>query len=473
MKRTLKPDGVFAMYNFYRQGWVVGRLAKMAEEVFGEKPLVISLPQRDAIGPGDNQFGHITFLLVSSDSKRLQAIRERFAKGESFWLNPKPPMNEAINAFRTAAPASEDWFRSSPARLDVTGIDRLPSDDWPQLYLRERAIPWAPIGQGMLVIALLSLAILLAFAPRGRVRPNWQMFFLGAGFMLLETKGVVHMALLFGGTWIVNSIVFFAILVMILCANLFVLKVKPQKLLPYYVLLVAALLVNALVPMHVFLSLAPVGARRHFLPGGVRAGVLRRRNLRHRVPRQPATRRRFRLERGGHHPRRPERAAVAGARLQPAAAGGGGILRVVARVAAAQRVTADKAESLPLPVRFAAFALVGGLCLAVNTVVLWWLTSGLGIHYLASTVIAFVSITPLGFFLNKAVTFRTRREYARIELPRYFSAMAASFALNLLLMYLLVSVLGVWYLTASLLVAAVVLIVNFLSSDRWSFRVQR
>ena len=42
------------------------------------------------------------------------------------------------------------------------------------------------------------------------------MFFLGAGFMLLETKGVVHMALLFGSTWYVNSIVFFAILVMIL-----------------------------------------------------------------------------------------------------------------------------------------------------------------------------------------------------------------------------------------------------------------
>ncbi len=64
------------------------------------------------------------------------------------------------------------------------------------------------------------------------MRPNWQMFFLGAGFMLLETKGVVHMALLFGGTWIVNSIVFFAILVMILCANLFVIKAKPRKLRP-------------------------------------------------------------------------------------------------------------------------------------------------------------------------------------------------------------------------------------------------
>ena len=52
------------------------------------------------------------------------------------------------------------------------------------------------------------------------------MFFLGAGFMLLETKSVVHMALLFGSTWMVNSIVFFAILVMILCSNLFVLAVR-------------------------------------------------------------------------------------------------------------------------------------------------------------------------------------------------------------------------------------------------------
>ena len=82
------------------------------------------------------------------------------------------------------------------------------------------------------------------------------MFFLGAGFMLLETKGVVHMALLFGSTWVVNSIVFFAILVMILLSNLYVLAVRPRGPGPYYALLVAALLVNALVPMSAFLSLA-------------------------------------------------------------------------------------------------------------------------------------------------------------------------------------------------------------------------
>ena len=63
--------------------------------------------------------------------------------------------------------------------------------------------------------------------------------------MLLETKGVVHMALLFGSTWVVNSIVFFAILVMILLSNLYVLAVRPRRLWPYYALLIAALLVNA------------------------------------------------------------------------------------------------------------------------------------------------------------------------------------------------------------------------------------
>jgi hypothetical protein len=216
------------------------------------------MPYRDRIQPGDSQSGSLTFLLVSTDSKRLEAIRARFEKGESFWINPEPRMNEAINAFGTAAPPGPFWHRSAPAQVDLGGIDLLPSDDWPQLYLRSREIPWSPIGQGMLAVAVLSLVILLAFAPVRRLRPNWQMFFLGAGFMLLETKAVVHMALLFGGTWVVNSVVFFAILVMILCANLYVLAVKPRNLAPYYVLLVAALLVNALVPMDVFLSLPPV-----------------------------------------------------------------------------------------------------------------------------------------------------------------------------------------------------------------------
>ena len=109
----------------------------------------------------------------------------------------------------------------------------MPTDDWPFLYLREPTIPALNL-RGIAIVAVLSLVILLAFAPVRRARPNGQMFFLGAGFMLLETKGVVHMALLFGATWMVNSIVFFAILTMILLSNLYVLGVRPRRLWPYY-----------------------------------------------------------------------------------------------------------------------------------------------------------------------------------------------------------------------------------------------
>jgi hypothetical protein len=101
----------------------------------------------------------------------------------------------------------------------------------------------------------MSLLMVFMFSPVRLVRPNWQMFFLGAGFMLLETKGVVHMALLFGSTWFVNSVVFFAILVMVLASNLYVLRLRPKKLWPYYALLLLSLLVNIVAPMSKFLGL--------------------------------------------------------------------------------------------------------------------------------------------------------------------------------------------------------------------------
>jgi len=254
----LKPNGVFAAYNFFRQGWIVGRIDKMVEQAFGVRPLVISLPYVSSIRPADPQTTN-TFLLASHDAPRMAAIAKEFTRGQSFWINQRPALNQPLNGFGPQPPSvpeskSTDWRRIAPATVDTLGITRLPSDDWPFLYLREARIPSLNL-RSIALMGGLSLIILYAFAPVRRVRPNWQMFFLGAGFMLLETKGVVHMALLFGSTWLVNSVVFFAILVMILASNLFVLVLKPQKLWPYYLLLSAALLVNILVPMSRFLAL--------------------------------------------------------------------------------------------------------------------------------------------------------------------------------------------------------------------------
>jgi Spermine/spermidine synthase domain len=257
----LGDDGVFVMYNYYRQGWIVGRLVEMAKKVFGADPIVISLPYMPTIASEDAlKNDKFTFVIVGKPgSKCLESIRKKLKEEEFFWVSERPLDNVPINGYRPTPPEvagvpAEKWRKIGPATVDVSGIGPLPSDDWPFLYLRAASIPglnW----RAMALIVVLSLVILFAFAPARTIRPNARMFFLGAGFMLLETKGVVHMALLFGSTWAVNSIVFFAILVMILVSNIFVLAWKPRVLWPYYLLLIVALLVNAILPMSYFLNL--------------------------------------------------------------------------------------------------------------------------------------------------------------------------------------------------------------------------
>jgi hypothetical protein len=175
------------------------------------------------------------------------------------WLDAHARFQAATSAFGPAPPkvsgtSASGSIKIGPARVDLLGDDRIPTDDWPFLYLREPMIPTLNL-RGIAIVAVLSLVILLIVAPVRRVGPNGQMLFLGAGFMLLETKGVVHMALLFGATWMVNAIVFFAILTMILASNLYVLMVRPRRLWPYYGLLLLALGINGAIPMGVFLAL--------------------------------------------------------------------------------------------------------------------------------------------------------------------------------------------------------------------------
>ena len=84
--------------------------------------------------------------------------------------------------------------------------------------------------------------------PFGQMRPYLDLFFMGAAFLLLETKNVVQFALLFGTTWFVNALVFFGILLAVLLAVEVARRVTlpPAKLL--YLLLTAALVMAWLVP---------------------------------------------------------------------------------------------------------------------------------------------------------------------------------------------------------------------------------
>src|SRR5690606_26353856 len=77
----LKPGGVFAAYNYYRQGWVVGRIDLMIDAAFGEPPVVFSLPPQDEIRPDASQSNHITFLMAGNGpTPAIEQARERFAQ---------------------------------------------------------------------------------------------------------------------------------------------------------------------------------------------------------------------------------------------------------------------------------------------------------------------------------------------------------------------------------------------------------
>jgi hypothetical protein len=92
------------------------------------------------------------------------------------------------------------------------------TDDRPFVYLRERGIP----SRYLLALGLILMVSAVSVRSLGRRQPTLRssldLFFLGAAFLLLETKSVVQFALLFGTTWFVNALVFAGILGTVLLA---------------------------------------------------------------------------------------------------------------------------------------------------------------------------------------------------------------------------------------------------------------
>ena len=67
-------------------------------------------------------------------------------------------------------------------------------------------------------------------------------------FLLLETRSLVSFSLLFGTTWLVNAMSFFAILASVLLAIAVNARLRPRSPIPFYVGLGISLAVAYLVP---------------------------------------------------------------------------------------------------------------------------------------------------------------------------------------------------------------------------------
>jgi SAM-dependent methyltransferase len=129
------------------------------------------------------------------------------------------------------AQSKEGDLRLDPALLASTGFEErsaffanpalradVSTDDWPFFYMPQRVYPRSYLWAVGLVLAL-SLLLYWGFIGARPGRDGLPFFFLGAGFMLVETKGITELGLAFGNTWQVIGIVIGAILVMAWLAN--------------------------------------------------------------------------------------------------------------------------------------------------------------------------------------------------------------------------------------------------------------
>jgi SAM-dependent methyltransferase len=206
-REHLKPGGAFSMYNYYREIWLMDRLAATAQAAFGHKPCV------DVTGWG--QQAVITAGLTTADQI-----------------------------------CGPEWAGASADTPAPT------SDDRPFLYLHDASIPTLYLITLGLILLVSLIAVRVVAGPYRQMRPYADLFLLGAGFLLLETKNVTGFALLFGTTWVVNAIVFAGVLIAVLAAVEVTRRFRTPSLPVMYGVILVGLAIGWLVPNAWLLSLA-------------------------------------------------------------------------------------------------------------------------------------------------------------------------------------------------------------------------
>ncbi len=207
----LNPDGLFVVKFQVDNPWIAGRLYALLKDTFGEEPL------------------------------RFETETGRYDTGGHFFVTGSRQRIEQAMSNSALAAFVRDH---SGAAMEAA---RLTTDDWPYFYQREPGLP--------ITVILVSIAVLLTFGwflrqtSRAEGRVDFHFLLLGAGFMLLEAQIVSRMALLFGTTWVVNSIVVSGLLCLIVAANLIYQRFPRIPVQWAYAGLFVSLLVSFVVPL--------------------------------------------------------------------------------------------------------------------------------------------------------------------------------------------------------------------------------
>ena len=209
--RLLKPDGVLSI-SFTLVNDALGfKLSKILRDLPGAgKPLAVR---------------------VLYDSSRTTAFVVK--KGQAVTMPD-------ANAFASIGFSDVSNYFAQPYPESA-----IPTDDWPFFYMVERAYPFT------YMIALGMILLLSYFFVRKTIgfsdpidRNYLPFFFLGAGFMLVETKAITELGLHLGGTWLVIAAAIMLVLIMAFLANLIVTRTGRGLAGPAYLGLFVSLLVG-------------------------------------------------------------------------------------------------------------------------------------------------------------------------------------------------------------------------------------
>jgi hypothetical protein len=162
----LNDDGVFVLYNYYREAWLPQKLGGMLQDAFGSAPIITARPG-------------------SGHARRRSMIAASMARRHPATPSTRPPDGcAAAGDRRLAVPL--------PART------------------LDRPVLPAPLAT---IVALAALLIGRAHTGVGRrsadsvrISSCW------VSHCLLENPELAMFSLLYGTTWLVNALVFFAIL---------------------------------------------------------------------------------------------------------------------------------------------------------------------------------------------------------------------------------------------------------------------
>ena len=218
-RNLLKPDGMISL-SFTVLSEAMGRkIYLMMQQVFdGRAPLCVASE------------GWNTTFLISNDP------------------NWRPPANlMGANVKNVTAKYANSLVPASVS-----------TDDWPFFYMPQRIYPisYLIMIALILVLSLLLVGNFVAETPR---LGHLSFFFLGVGFMLVETKGITEMGLTFGNTWQVVAVVFVGILTMAFLGNCLVQWADIKHSAIAYLFLFAALVAGWLSARSGGLASTPIG----------------------------------------------------------------------------------------------------------------------------------------------------------------------------------------------------------------------